>query len=322
MNKYILIFVISVIIIVLYILYKLYKYRKESFSVQSLYQPSNLLLFSNLANLAYGASTPLTDYLNKNNISFDPSNTFTLVNSDTSFSWASSTDGKDLYFTFRGTIDWSNIVVDIEMEMIKFPVNYHNGFEGKNLLVHKGFINNYLKMADFMNSIIDQSIIKKNNIENVYFIGHSLGGALATLAAFDVFHNNENNVYTKYVDVKLLTFASPRVGNESFADYFDEIIPNSIRVVNKYDIIPRTPIYSLPFSKEGGIISKHNRRYDSEFTKYKHIDTMVLIGEPNKCEIGAQTLDNIPINPEEHKLTTYISYIQNLINEKIECERI
>ncbi|MGQ0614442.1 MAG: lipase family protein [Planctomycetaceae bacterium] len=60
----------------------------------------------------------------------------------------------------------------------------------------------------------------------VWFTGHSLGAALATLA------------YARHRRDGLVTFGSPRVGNRSFARAFP---PGAIRVVNGRDPIPTHP---------------------------------------------------------------------------------
>lgn len=47
----------------------------------------------------------------------------------------------------------------------------------------------------------------------LYVIGHSLGGAMATIAAVDL------RVKLRLPDVRLYTFGSPRVGNEIFSRF-------------------------------------------------------------------------------------------------------
>lgn len=64
--------------------------------------------------------------------------------------------------------------------------------------------------------------------------GHSLGSSLATLHAF--------LAGSKNVDVELVTFASPRVGDKSFVEAFQRMnIPNT-RVFNHPDIVPQVPV--------------------------------------------------------------------------------
>jgi triacylglycerol lipase len=63
--------------------------------------------------------------------------------------------------------------------------------------------------------------------------GHSLGGALATLHAFVS--------ASLYHEVQLVTFASPRVGDETFIQCFHNMCINNTRIYNHPDIVPKVP---------------------------------------------------------------------------------
>ena len=72
---------------------------------------------------------------------------------------------------------------------------------------------------------------------SVTVAAHSLGSALATLYVAD-------NSRTKKVATPLLcTFASPRVGDYTFATTFDGLGIPSWRIVNELDIVPKLPIF-------------------------------------------------------------------------------
>ncbi|RCN51599.1 triacylglycerol lipase [Ancylostoma caninum] len=70
---------------------------------------------------------------------------------------------------------------------------------------------------------------------DIWISGHSLGGALATLAASFL-------VQSKYIDdpnkVKLVTFGQPRVGDKEFAEAFDDQDLYVYRVVHWRDLVP------------------------------------------------------------------------------------
>uniref|UniRef100_A0A914H9I4 Fungal lipase-like domain-containing protein n=1 Tax=Globodera rostochiensis TaxID=31243 RepID=A0A914H9I4_GLORO len=75
-----------------------------------------------------------------------------------------------------------------------------------------------------------------NNFQ-VTFTGHSLGGALASLAAMRTVLEG----IRKNDQIKLYTFGQPRVGNVEFAFKHDELIPESFRVVFRMDIVAHMP---------------------------------------------------------------------------------
>jgi predicted lipase len=70
---------------------------------------------------------------------------------------------------------------------------------------------------------------------DVIFTGHSLGGAVATLAAVDFV--SEGLVLAK--DVKLMTLGKPRVGNTAFVRHVQSLELNLIRrIVSENDVVP------------------------------------------------------------------------------------
>jgi hypothetical protein len=73
-------------------------------------------------------------------------------------------------------------------------------------------------------------------VTSVTVCGHSLGGALATLMALDVAANTPVTVSAVY------TYASPRTGDPSFADTFNQVVKNSFRVANRIDLVPKLPL--------------------------------------------------------------------------------
>jgi len=66
--------------------------------------------------------------------------------------------------------------------------------------------------------------------------GHSLGGALAKLLALDVAAN------AKFLQPTVYTYASPRAGNDSFVDTYNQVVPNTCRVASRLDLVPKVPL--------------------------------------------------------------------------------
>ncbi|EFP00003.1 hypothetical protein CRE_18522 [Caenorhabditis remanei] len=71
----------------------------------------------------------------------------------------------------------------------------------------------------------------------ITFTGHSLGGALAALAAA----RTAKQGYRPGNMIKVYTFGQPRVGTRLFARNFDALLPNTYRVVFRRDIVPHMP---------------------------------------------------------------------------------
>uniref|UniRef100_A0A832M516 DUF2974 domain-containing protein n=1 Tax=Oscillatoriales cyanobacterium SpSt-402 TaxID=2282168 RepID=A0A832M516_9CYAN len=103
--------------------------------------------------------------------------------------------------------------------------------------VHTGFLRLYDQLADQVRRVANQL----NPALPCFITGHSLGGALATLAAADLAQNNR----TLKRQVQLYSYGAPRVGDLSFAKFFSAIAPNSYRVLNLADIVPMVPPSNL-----------------------------------------------------------------------------
>jgi hypothetical protein len=127
--------------------------------------------------------------------------------------------------TFRGTQsnDWKDIFSDVLLKAVPWDVGHvHQGFKKALEPVWK-------PLEAALNNLTDRP---------VWFTGHSLGGALATLAAFRR-GANAAGVYT---------FGSPRVGNSVFAGHFDDrFVERSIRYVNDHDVVTHVPSAILAF---------------------------------------------------------------------------
>lgn len=135
---------------------------------------------------------------------------------------------------FRGTEVFSfNAVFDLITDIRMRLVSFYN-----NTKVHQGFKEALEENWDGEQGIKQYlDCLKKNNPRiKFWFTGHSLGGAMATLAAYI------------YPDVQgLVTIGSPRVGNKDFADSFK--VPYW-RIIHNDDIVSYLPPKN-PLSLDG-----------------------------------------------------------------------
>ncbi len=108
---------------------------------------------------------------------------------------------------------------------------------------------------------------------SVTVVGHSLGGALATMYALALLYNDPSlqPVTTLY------TLASPALGDSTFAAFFAQYVQNSYRVWNEFDPVP----LALPF--------------------YTHVD-----GGGNMISQTWEQFEAIASIPCEHELPTYL----------------
>lgn len=118
-------------------------------------------------------------------------------------------------------------------------------------MVHSGFWDEYEAIRD---QVFD--FLNKNKDATVRFTGHSLGAAIATYAT-------EEAVTILKRDVQLLTLGSPRPGDCDFAQGFNEVVKDVMRIVHRFDIVPRIPkinamhvAFPLHLDSDGSVIDE------------------------------------------------------------------
>ena len=114
--------------------------------------------------------------------------------------------------------------------------------------IHEGFWNAYRSIRAELFRAIEGAIDSKH--EPIFFTGHSLGGALAILAAYDV----NLHFHSRFVrPISVYTFGSPRVGNYMFAKMYNEKVPWTYRVTLDGDMEVRLPAGMTGTYKHTGI---------------------------------------------------------------------
>jgi triacylglycerol lipase len=132
------------------------------------------------------------------------------------------------FLSFRGTSDTPEWVADIDAVPDDYsPISgfgqVHTGFQAVYQLVRANIAANLAAATA--------------GCDQILIIGHSLGAALAVLAAPDVARNMPPNT----IEPRLITFAGPKVGFSDFAAKFNALIESCFRVVNFLDIVPYLP---------------------------------------------------------------------------------
>ena len=149
-------------------------------------------------------------------------------------------------------------------------------FEIKGIKVNS-FFWRYFKLIE--NDLFSEELINdmnKNKDYQIIFIGHSFGGAIATLSIFSFVKN-----YLENRDPILITFGQPRVGNEEFAKKFNELIPNVYRIANINDKITSIP----PI----------NEKLYELYNKITNNDFMILFGRMKQIFELVRSYINMPL---------------------------
>uniref|UniRef100_A0A7S2W9E6 Fungal lipase-type domain-containing protein n=1 Tax=Mucochytrium quahogii TaxID=96639 RepID=A0A7S2W9E6_9STRA len=201
-----------------------------------------------------------------------------------------------LIFAFRGTVSEQNAKTDLNLGLIPWDVaNDPNvvasidcpeedliSEKGMRAKVHEGFHKAYYNVREEILECVKEFAVSSGKppgcqLRAVCCTGHSLGGALATLAAFDIALLIGNIVQRYRVAVSCTTFGSPRVGNFVFAKRFNALISTCHRFVNAKDFIPKTPVKNL--------LTKLTLK------GYYHVGTLVLLSNDGALIINPSSIE-------------------------------
>ena len=146
---------------------------------------------------------------------------------------------KTAFVSFRGTLtaaEWMDNL-DIATTPYRPVANF-----GK---VHMGWMTLYETISP---SLVKNLAAACSGCDQLLVTGHSLGAALAVLAAPDILRNMPPNM-----EPRVTTFAGPRAGLSDFAAAFNMTIESCFRVVNQIDVVPHLPLAFpwLPYEHVG-----------------------------------------------------------------------
>ncbi|EFN50817.1 hypothetical protein CHLNCDRAFT_141758 [Chlorella variabilis] len=107
------------------------------------------------------------------------------------------------------------------------------------LWVHHGFLDAYASVRSEVLRLLETVLAGETEPWTLYVTGHSLGGALSTLCAYDCARRTWRGVPRPAI--VHYNYGSPRVGNKAFAEQFDALVPNTWRVANSNDAVALVP---------------------------------------------------------------------------------
>lgn len=160
------------------------------------------------------------------------------------------------FVLIKGTASLYDVLTDLNAGVH----SSHTGFP-----VHQGF---YYAFDSILKEL-KQFVNELNGINVIHCVGHSLGGAIATLAA-DWLKSNG-----KVPTVNLYTFGSPRVGLDFFARKCTSKLnsKNIFRVCHRTDpvpMVPTWPFFHVPYTTVGYLIDSPVAIKPWEYHLMKH----------------------------------------------------
>ena len=196
-------------------------------------------------------------------------------------------NNKDIVIACRGTQpnQWNDLKADLRATPVKAETISR---------VHKGF---KTEVDDLWPMILEDL---KNSKKKLWFCGHSLGAAMATIMAGRCYYDD------RLPDPEqLYTFGSPRVG---WGRYVREFKTKHIRWVNNNDIVTRVPFAIMGYRHDG------EEHYMNAYGKVRPLTGWQRVKDRFRgmwMGIKKGKIDNF----SDHSMTEYIKNLENHIKE-------
>ena len=209
--------------------------------------------------------------------------------------FAACSDGH-VIVAFRGTFSIKNLTTNLN-------VGKREACLGR---VHTGFDNAAVEVLDLLLTELE-SLVDAN--QTVWFTGHSLGGAVALLAAKRLVTESEHGFPTKCVPSYIVTFGAPKVGDKGFAErcpLSDKIIP----IVNEGDLVPyMPPIKGWNYEHVRGT---YHYRLSKDYWKRLRLEGSMTTRLYDQCKEQWPKLKSVVREGRKnHSIRRYIEYVAN-----------
>jgi pimeloyl-ACP methyl ester carboxylesterase len=170
--------------------------------------------------------------------------------------------GDTIVVSFRGTggdTFVETITSGVMIDSVAVPVqpNFIPADRRGSARVHAGFQRSYLKLrSDIL------AALRGQNDVHLFITGHSLGGAMATLMAWDM----ATNYGSQFKTITNITSGTPRVGNAAFKAAYESAVTDNLRIIANHDPVPAVPWFdgtyvhagkALVIGVEDGVLLRH-----------------------------------------------------------------
>ncbi|KAJ8762057.1 hypothetical protein K2173_006659 [Erythroxylum novogranatense] len=213
---------------------------------------------------------------------------------------------RDIVVVWRGTVAPTEWLLDLRTKL--------EVLDDTKAMVQQGFLTIYKSKDELTRynklSASEQVMQEVTRLVNSYkgrgekvsltTTGHSLGGALAVLSAYEAAQSFPG------LFVSVISFGAPRVGNIDFKEKLNESGVKTLRVVVKQDVVPKLPGWLL--NDNVNKLGKIGRRLKSV---YRHVGTQL------KLDLFASPyLKHESDLKGAHNLQTYLHLLDGFVSKK------
>ncbi|XVF79758.1 hypothetical protein PTKIN_Ptkin15bG0015400 [Pterospermum kingtungense] len=228
---------------------------------------------------------------------------------------------RDVVIAFRGTATCLEWLENLRATLTSLP---DDGVAADNVvptgaMVESGFLSLYTSGTSTCPSLQNMVREEVGRVLEMYgdeplsltITGHSLGAALATLAAHDI-----NSSFSNAPMVTVVSFGGPRVGNQSFRCQLEKKGTKILRIVNSDDLITKVP----------GFVIDNNDVADKEAAKVAGLPSWVQKRVENTQLVYADVGQELRLSSKEcphlskggvatcHELSTYLQLVNGFVS--------
>ncbi|XP_022769657.1 phospholipase A(1) DAD1, chloroplastic-like [Durio zibethinus] len=227
---------------------------------------------------------------------------------------------RDVVIAFRGTATCLEWLENLRATLTSLPNEVANvGLKGSGAMVESGFLSLYTSGTATCPSLQNMVREEVGRVLKMYgdeplsltITGHSLGAALATLAAHDI-----NSNFSNAPMVTVISFGGPRVGNQSFRQQLEKRGTKILRIVNSDDLITKVP----------GFVIDNNEMVDKQAVKVPRLPSWVQKRVEDTQFVYADVGKELRLSSKEcphlskgnvatcHELSTYLQLVNGFVS--------
>lgn len=178
-----------------------------------------------------------------------------------------------MYISFRGTCSAQDLIHALDVRPKQLA---------HNIQVHQGFYRKYKSLE----KEIAKEIEAHDDVHEIVFTGHSMGGSVAMIAAYHFAREQKREL-----QIRCHTFGAPKTGSPSFMQQLHNEIDEVVCVSLRKDIIPRIPLNPIFTHEEGHWIVDDNMipvwdlLQNHSCVSYYHVLTKYIIDRENNIRV-------------------------------------
>nr|XP_004308496.2 PREDICTED: phospholipase A(1) DAD1, chloroplastic [Fragaria vesca subsp. vesca] len=233
---------------------------------------------------------------------------------------------RDIVIALRGTATCLEWLENLRVTLTHLPCGAkmaHTGAEGSEPMVETGFLSLYTSGTDLVPSL--QQMIREeirrllqtygDEPMSLTITGHSLGAALATLAAYDI-----KSTFNRAPLATVVSFGGPRVGNRSFRHNLEKKGAKVLRIVNEDDLITKMPGFVVEDKKArhvagsplvgmaAGFQNWIQKRVEETQWVYSEVGKELKLSSKNSPDLSGTNMSTC------HDLGTYLHLVENFVS--------